>query len=143
MMSRTRTERVQHDLTAMCELFVYGATLIEVCRRTDCSITTIRARSGILKKAGVKLSTRTRNGRGYGTKVYFLNEPIEIAKEKVTARYEKKDGPKSEIKKQPYQRDSSGKSGRGDGWGIESWFFMDSTRARAYVKWCDSWTVKE
>lgn len=144
MMSKKSVKKIRTDLIIMCEMFVSGATLNDVCGKTDCTIHTMRARKTILSKIGVKLSRSLRPGRGYGTPVYHLEETLEEAKEKITARYAKEEerGKEKTEPRERTDRDLPVQCGRNDGYGIENWFFITQDRAKAYVKWCDPWTEK-
>lgn len=141
MMSESRTNDIQRELTAMCELLARGTTIEELCKKTKSSVTTVRARKVILVRAGVRIASEV-TARGWNTKIYRLEDSLSLAKVKVKVRYEPKVQAKAG-KRKAAPREGPGKSGREMGWGIESWFFMTSDRSAAYVEWCEPWTTGE
>lgn len=195
-----RAESITNSLIIMCQLFENGATLSEVCNKIGRPSGTMRARRILLVKFGIEITTTRLPGRGYGTPVYTLSEPLEDAIEKI-----KKNHPQDEfcnkcgskVLKGELQRKSyfpegycipcsieylkihglvctvcgrhlpwdefgnskhtkigknmqckgctnveNDSSGRDDGYGIESWFFLTTDRSNAYKDWCKPWTVK-
>lgn len=195
-----RAESITNSLIIMCQLFETEATLADVCERIDCPIGTIRARKTMLVKFGIEITTTRLPGKGYGTPVYTLSEPLEDAIEKIKENYSQEESCVkcgTQLVRGQFQKKSNypegfcipctieylkihgmvctvcerhlpwdefgvskntkiGKnmqckgctnvendsSGRDDGYGIESWFFLTTDRSNAYKEWCKPWTVK-
>lgn len=139
-MSRTKAANFQNELLLMCEMFVQGATLTDVCIKAKCTVSTARARRASLTRIGIEMTTERLPGRGYGTPRYYLGEPLVRAVQKIrryfTPSVQKK------ILKPAEKDDRCSRTGRSAGYGIECWLFITKVRSDAYRSWCEPWTLK-
>lgn len=137
---RARNDEIRNELVMMCKKFVTGETLTNLSGSTQIAMNTLRSRKSMLDKLDIQLKVLVIKGRGFRTPFYTLEEPLETAIKKIEAKFAVPVHEKSADKKS-YDRDDSIRAGRHRGYGIESWLFIESDRAKAYLHWCDDWAV--
>lgn len=141
------------DLKVMCSLIESGATIMDISMKQGVSLGTTRARRELLAgKIGVLFSVTMRKGRGFGTPVYYLAEPIQSAIAKID-EYETKgqetrkrvnlENAAARKEKGRGERNEVISSGLRDGFDMGSWFFITDDRAKEFYRWCYPWDIDQ